>query len=117
MLEVSRLTTESGSVVDDLAIDFSGGVIDEGHMAVTLAVVYWKRLSMSSSVISPKGESSSLNSALLISSTNADNCCDTCLLLSFTRPRLERSSKTTIKRSRPMTEICMLSVHLHGKAW
>jgi hypothetical protein len=31
VLQVGRLTTQSWAVVDDLAVDFSGSVIDEGH--------------------------------------------------------------------------------------
>ena len=31
VLQVGRLTTQSWAVVDDLAVDFSGGVIDKGH--------------------------------------------------------------------------------------
>src|ERR1043166_8835839 len=105
VLQIRCLTTQPGAVVNNLAVDFSGGVVDEGHMAITLLFTYWNRLSMSSSVISPKAESSSRNSSLLISSTIADNCCETCRLLSFTRPRLDRSSKTTINSSRPTTEM------------
>jgi hypothetical protein len=37
VLQVSRLTTQSWAVVDDLAVDFSGSVIDEGHSALPLA--------------------------------------------------------------------------------
>ena len=36
MLEVGGLTAQTGAVVDNFAIDFSGSVIDEGHMALTL---------------------------------------------------------------------------------
>ena len=31
VLLVGRLTTQSWAVVDDLAVDFSGSVVDEGH--------------------------------------------------------------------------------------
>src|SRR6185295_12625784 len=36
MLQVRRLPAQAGPVVDNLAVDFSGSVIDEGHMALTL---------------------------------------------------------------------------------
>ena len=33
VLQVSRLTTQTWAVVNDLAVDFSGSVIDKGHSA------------------------------------------------------------------------------------
>src|SRR6185503_2338347 len=70
VLQVSRLTTQTWAVVNDLAVDFSGSVIDKGHSACRQV----KRLSMSSSVIPAKGESRSSISAEVISSNKAASC-------------------------------------------
>ena len=53
VLQVRRLAAEAGAVIDDLAIDLAGCVVDERHPPRYSR----KRLSMSSSVISAKGES------------------------------------------------------------
>ena len=54
-LQVGRLAAQTGTVIDDLAVDLPRGVVDERHEAYSL-----KRLSMSSSVISANGESKRL---------------------------------------------------------
>jgi len=37
VLQVGRLTTQTRAVVDDLAVDFSGSVINKGHSGMPLA--------------------------------------------------------------------------------
>src|SRR6185437_10002489 len=64
VLQVSRLTTQAWTVVDDLAVDFSGSVINKGHSRCRQV----KRLSISSSVMPAKGESRSSMSLAAISS-------------------------------------------------
>ena len=42
MLEIRGFSAETRSVINDLAVDFSGGVVDERHMALTLLSVIGK---------------------------------------------------------------------------
>src|SRR4029079_1590229 len=53
VLQVGRLPAQAGAVIDDLAVDLARKVVDEGHAASAHQSL--KRLSMSSSVISPNG--------------------------------------------------------------
>src|ERR1044072_1169335 len=101
VLQVRRLATQARAVVDDLAVDFSGSVVNKGHSACRQV----KRLSISSSVMPAKGESRSSSSVAAISSNIAASCCETCLARSFTSPRLDRSSKTTTSNNLPTTEM------------
>src|SRR2546423_15064719 len=56
VLQVCRLSTQSGAVVNDLAVNLSGCVVNKSHTARSLRGSYAseKRLSISSSVIPEK---------------------------------------------------------------
>src|ERR1041384_437443 len=113
VLQVSRLSAQSGAVVNDLAINLSGCVVDKSHRARNLGQGYAseKRLSISSSVIpekcgeilAPAAESLSISAKVLA------NSCEICFERSLTSPRLDRSSNTTTNSTRPITQIWMLS--------
>src|ERR1041385_6971185 len=113
VLQVRGLSTQSGAVVNDLAINLSGCVVDKSHRTEKLGAGYAseKRLSISSSVIpekcgeilAPAAESLSISAKVLASS------CEICFEHSLTRPKLDRSSNATTNSTRPITQIWMLS--------
>src|SRR5688572_914100 len=68
VLQIGGLAAQAWAVVNDLAVNLSGCVVNKSHKANAFLFGYWNKLSMSSSVISAKGESLSSNSAFVISS-------------------------------------------------
>src|SRR5258708_1897296 len=111
-LQVGRLTAKAGAVVDDFAVDLASGVVDERHAGYSL-----NRLSISSSVISAKGESKrfarlprSASDFFMSCSKVRSSSVEAFFTRSRTSPRDERSSKMTTRITRCATrEIWMLS--------
>src|SRR5262249_38168980 len=127
VLEIGGLATQTRSVIDNLAVYFPRGVINERQGSFPSSLVESRfhrgrflfqlnRASISSSVISAKGESMVIpifRSRSIFASTESKIMFISAvarLTLSLTSPRLERSSKITTRITRDATiEMWMLS--------
>src|SRR6185503_376593 len=99
VLEVGRFAAEAGAVIDDFAVNPPGHVVDKAHRSCLFQSL--KRLSMSSSVISAKGESAPGSCTFL----RRDSKMPLSSSLAFftrkrTRPRLDLESKITTRMTR-----------------